>query len=204
MNTRTRHDLDGVWQFTLTDTITPTPITPKPQAAQPSPSPSPAERPAHIPEKFWDAQTGTARVDDMAKAYGELEQKLGKPEQTQAPEAKTEGDLGIQKPEEPQGFVLTKDNVLSPEARDLYTKEIAELGSLSENSYAKLREGGITREIADEYIAATVAAGKAQAASFQSQVHAAVGGSENYHAIIEWAAENLNDAEIEAVLQSAG
>ncbi|MCB0159024.1 MAG: beta galactosidase jelly roll domain-containing protein, partial [Caldilineaceae bacterium] len=25
MNTRTRHDLDGVWQFTLTDTITPTP-----------------------------------------------------------------------------------------------------------------------------------------------------------------------------------
>jgi hypothetical protein len=35
------------------------------------------ERPGDIPEKFWDAETGTLRADALLKSYRELERKLG-------------------------------------------------------------------------------------------------------------------------------
>jgi len=38
----------------------------EPAAAKP-------ERPAHVPEKFWDAETGQVRVDELVKSYTELE-----------------------------------------------------------------------------------------------------------------------------------
>jgi len=45
----------------------------------------PIERPEYIPEKFWDAETGQARLEDTFKSYTALEQKMaGK---KQAPEA---------------------------------------------------------------------------------------------------------------------
>jgi hypothetical protein len=36
-----------------------------------------AERPEHIPEKFWDPEKGEIRHEAMAKAYQDLEKKLG-------------------------------------------------------------------------------------------------------------------------------
>lgn len=42
-----------------------------------APAPRAVERPAYIPEKFWDADQGCARVEALAKSYGELERKLG-------------------------------------------------------------------------------------------------------------------------------
>ncbi|MEZ5823461.1 MAG: hypothetical protein R3C97_01570 [Geminicoccaceae bacterium] len=35
-------------------------------------------RPPDLPEKFWDAETGTARVDALARSYVELEKRLGR------------------------------------------------------------------------------------------------------------------------------
>jgi hypothetical protein len=35
-----------------------------------------ASRPADVPEKFWDAATGTLRTDALLKSYGELERRL--------------------------------------------------------------------------------------------------------------------------------
>ena len=32
-----------------------------------------AERPEHIPEKFWNADTGETNIDDLAKSYNNLE-----------------------------------------------------------------------------------------------------------------------------------
>jgi len=46
------------------------------------------ERPDSIPEKFWDAEKGEVRVDDLAKSYGELSALLGKPK-SRAPESYT-------------------------------------------------------------------------------------------------------------------
>lgn len=35
------------------------------------------ERPEHVPEKFWDAEKGEARVEDVFKSYSELEKRFG-------------------------------------------------------------------------------------------------------------------------------
>jgi hypothetical protein len=35
-------------------------------------------RPAHVPEKFWDAKAGTLRVDALLKSYLELERRLAR------------------------------------------------------------------------------------------------------------------------------
>jgi hypothetical protein len=41
------------------------------------PAQAPAERPAGVPEKFWDRDAGTIRTDALLKSYVELERKLG-------------------------------------------------------------------------------------------------------------------------------
>jgi hypothetical protein len=48
---------------------------------QPAPPPAdttPAPRPADVPEKFWDAETGTLRTEQLLKSYRELERHLAK------------------------------------------------------------------------------------------------------------------------------
>jgi hypothetical protein len=44
--------------------------------AEPPPA-QPAERPADVPEKFWDPALGGIRTDALLKSYLELERKLG-------------------------------------------------------------------------------------------------------------------------------
>jgi len=41
-------------------------------------SPQQAERPDHIPEKFWDTEAGEVNVEAMAKSYSELERVQSK------------------------------------------------------------------------------------------------------------------------------
>ena len=41
------------------------------------PAEAPADRPAGVPEKFWDREAGTVRTDALLKSYVELERKLG-------------------------------------------------------------------------------------------------------------------------------
>lgn len=53
--------------------------TPAEEAAAPSPADTaPTARPAHLPEKFWDAESGTVRAEALARSYLELERKLGR------------------------------------------------------------------------------------------------------------------------------
>jgi hypothetical protein len=57
------------------------PATPPQQARKPDgrrepavgAKPSAAQRPEHVPEKFWDAEKGVPKVEDLAKGYTELE-----------------------------------------------------------------------------------------------------------------------------------
>lgn len=63
-------------------------------------------RPAGVPEKFWDASKKAIKVDDLAKAYGELEKSHGN--------LKRSKGLGDDVPEKPEdyfadGLELDKD-----------------------------------------------------------------------------------------------
>ena len=46
------------------------------QASPPPPATNAKTRPGEVPEKFWDAETGTLRVDALLKSYRELERRL--------------------------------------------------------------------------------------------------------------------------------
>lgn len=48
-----------------------------PQTETPA-APAVPQRPAHVPEKFWDATTGTVKTDEVLKSYAELERAKSK------------------------------------------------------------------------------------------------------------------------------
>jgi hypothetical protein len=88
----------------------PPPTTPAaaPPASNPPATTPPAEgeRPAHIPEKFWDAEKKAPKVDDVFKAYSELDTWRGNAE-TKFKE-KFEAERLAQRPEKADAYELPK------------------------------------------------------------------------------------------------
>jgi hypothetical protein len=76
-------------------------------------SAAPSERPAHVPEKFWNAEEGAVRLDALLKSYLELERKLGAarldPEPEAAP-AGTSADESAPPPAEPPPAPVAPQN----------------------------------------------------------------------------------------------
>ncbi|MFT8246360.1 capsid assembly protein [Roseomonas sp. BN140053] len=73
-------------------------------------------RPEEVPEKFWNAETGTLRVEALLKSYRELERKLSQrvaPPGADAPEEERQRFLrllGV--PEHPEGYEVTARHAL--------------------------------------------------------------------------------------------
>jgi hypothetical protein len=150
------------------------------------PAPPVAERPAHIPEKFWDAEKGEVRLEDLAKSYAALEAKqgTGKPPAAPAPgDAPAAPDAGA--------AAATKAGLdLSALETEYRTN-----GTLSAENMAKLNAAGFSETDVADYIAGR----EARVAQFESGVMEAVpGGAERYSEMMEWAKVNLTPAEIAA------
>lgn len=142
-----------------------------------------AERPAHIPEKFWDAAKGEVRVEDLAKSYAELEALKGKPA---APEAKTE--------EVDPAAAAAAATKAGLDLSALET-EYRTAGKLSDDNMAKLKAAGFSENDVADYIAGR----EARVAQFETSVMEAVpGGAEKYSEMMEWAKVNLTAPEIAA------
>lgn len=107
-------------------------------------------------------------VEDLAKAYSELEKKLGSGE-VQAAKTVSEEDLKIN------------------------TNKATEPEHNAADMEALLEAGTITQDMYDTYVAGQEAATSA----YQSEVYAAAGGEEAYNDLIGWAADNLSEAEID-------
>lgn len=120
-------------------------------------------------------------VEELEKGYKELEKRLG-----QKAEAPKDGKIPEKKAEEPP---KTDDK----QAADFsaFTKEYTEKGELSPESYRKLQEMGMPKEMVDGYIEGQ----KTIADRRKSSIYGSVGGEENYMAMIEWAKENLSESE---------
>jgi hypothetical protein len=127
-----------------------------------------AERPEWLPEKFDNAE-------DMAKAYAELEKKLGA-----NVKEKTDEDGAATEP--------SQSNDLIVEA----SKEFFEKGELGDATYEALAKLGLNRELVDSY-----AAGQASLMDNQ-QVAIKGAAGDDYDAMTEWAGDNLTDAEMTA------
>ena len=66
------------------------------------------ERPEHIPEKFWNAETGEVKTEDLAKSYINLEKfsTVKKDEMRDELLAEIEAEAKEGLPEEPSGYKL--------------------------------------------------------------------------------------------------
>ncbi|MRN79462.1 MULTISPECIES: capsid assembly protein [unclassified Brucella] len=145
------------------------------------------ERPEWLPEKFKDPA-------DLAKAYAELEAKLGSQsaaekvpgeEEPEADEKKPEGADEGKEPEEE-----TQEEKVDISA---FEAEYAEKGELSEESYAKLEKLGFGREFVDSY-----KAGQEALAEITTQrLKNAAGGEDTYKDVMTWATTGLAAEEID-------
>lgn len=122
------------------------------------------DRPEWLPEKFNSAE-------DMAKAYSELEKKIGQPqEKNDNSETVGEGQETIQNA----------------------SVEYFEKGELTEDTYEALAKAGLSRELVDSYVAG-------QSALIQNEQDAIrnVAGND-YDKMSQWAGKNLADDEMKA------
>jgi hypothetical protein len=138
-------------------------ITPKEPEAD-------SERPEWLPEKFKSAE-------DMAKAYSELEKKLGSKEEP-----------------EQEDTVDQPDDIPSEIDFDRFNSEYNEAGQLSEESYADLEKQGLPRELVDDYIRGQ----EALKSAMTQTAYDSVGGEDQYKSMIAWAGENLSEAQVDA------
>tara|TARA_R100000234_G_scaffold119478_1_gene102529 strand:+ start:1004 stop:1750 length:747 start_codon:yes stop_codon:yes gene_type:complete len=101
-------------------------------------TPPVAERPEYIPEKFWDVETGTPRVDELGKSYIQLEKfSSGKKEEIQEElmnELITEHQANV-----PENYEL-------PALPDGITEEMVNANPLTEWWKNTAKENGLTQD----------------------------------------------------------
>tara|TARA_Y100000401_G_scaffold21977_1_gene14704 strand:+ start:1964 stop:2746 length:783 start_codon:yes stop_codon:yes gene_type:complete len=149
------------------------------------------ERPEWLPEKFKSPE-------DMAKAYGELEKSFTKSRQEDAPkEAEAEEQPAEEKetleikPQEEQAKEVVENAGID---YDALATEYAENNGLTEETYSKLNEAGIPKDIVDQYIQGQ----EAIRDNSQKAIYDSVGGQDQYKNMVGWAGENLSPQEIQA------
>jgi hypothetical protein len=143
-----------------------------------SPEEQTEERPSWLPEKFKSPE-------DLAKAYSELQSKLGSQDPVDAPadSQATTPDAEVKDALESKGLDL-----------NTFSEEYGQKGQLSPESYQTLEEAGYPRNIVDQYIEGQ----KARGALYESEVKAIAGGNEQFNEMVDWARANLSPQEINA------
>lgn len=132
------------------------------------------ERPEWLPEKFQSPE-------DMAKAYGELESKLGADK-----EEATKEETLVENETEP----TTEHNQAQTLITDASNEFAENEGKLSDETYEALAQAGLSRELVDGY-----ARGQAALQENEStQIKSAANGE--YEALSEWATKTLTDDEM--------
>ena len=140
-----------------------------------------SDRPEWLPEKFKDPA-------DMAKAYSELEKKMGA-----GAEESTEESEQVEEKAEDQEEQTEENTSEAYQAVAEASKEFFENdGQLSEETYNTLEKAGLPRDLVDSYAAGQQALQQSE----EGQIKSVAQG--NYEAMAEWANENLPKEEVEA------
>ncbi len=145
------------------------------------------QRPAEVPEKFWNAEKGEVNYAAWSQSYKELENK-----QTQA------GDQKAKDQPAPEG----EQEAQPPSAQsaiDAAAAEFGQNGKLSEETYGKLAEAGLNRDAVDTYIAGR----QAKTVETENRIFEAAGTNrEGYDDVLGWAKTALTPEEITAFNES--
>ncbi len=154
-------------------------------------------KPEHVPEKFWNAETGEVNYEAWNNAHTELETKFHQGNKDDAAAGNDPADTGDKSGDggdTPEGDKDEVVNALETPAAQAAATEYAEKGELSDATYSNLEKAGFTRDMVDSYIAGQ----EAQANAVADAAFTPAGGEEGYAAMIGWAKENLEPAEIRA------
>ena len=148
------------------------------------------QRPEHIPEKFWDAEKGEVRVDELVKSYTELEKVKA------APASPKEGDGENANGEENANGKEGDDAALAEfgQLREKATDLLLAGQPLTDDLYVGFEKRGLSRDDVDAFIAGQQAIGQL----IEMEMHKEVGGADTYKAMIDWAKTNLKPEEIDA------
>jgi len=121
-------------------------------------------------------------VEDLEKAYGELQSKLGKPTEEKVEEKVEEVTTNDEAKETVEAKGLDFDSIYN---------EFVDKGELTTETYDSLEKSGLSKEVVDNYI-------KGQEAIQQqsiNQLQAEVGGEQTYQDMLQWAANSLTESE---------
>lgn len=157
-------------------------------------------KPEWCPDKFWDGKAVNSEA--LAKSYGELEKSFSKPKQPEGEKPKpAEGEKPKEQAEQPKDKPEQQPKEgekpkeqAKPAPLQPFFDEFSKAGKLAEESYQKLGELGIEREVVDAFIESQQVKQK----SFTDSLFSVAGGEEGYQQMTAWAAESLNETEIEA------
>ncbi len=139
---------------------------------------------------------GFNSAEELKAAYESL--KANNPGTQEVPKPK-EGDQGTKDGEGKTPLTIEDEeddgdqavaNVLKSAGlnQDDFTKEFAETGTLSEESFKKLESKGFDRQMVDVYLIGL----KAQAQTFDNAVYGAAGGEAEFKELVNWAKTGLN------------
>jgi hypothetical protein len=161
--------------------IEPTEEKPAEVTEQPQTEEVQSDRPQWLPEKFKSAE-------DMAKAYSELEKKMGagaKEDEAEVEQSETEAE---NKEEQTEENVSEAYQTIAEASKEFFEND----GTLSEETYNALEKAGLPRDLVDSYAAGQQALLQSEEAQIQSVANG------QYDAMAEWANENLPQEEIDA------
>ncbi len=152
-------------------------------AAKGEATPKVAERPADVPEKFWNAEKGEVDTAAILKSYSELEKNRP------APAMENEGAAEEQPKEEEEGEKKPDAETPSKPAEVVasLTKTYAEKGEFGDADYAMAEAAGFDRATVDAYVAGQ----QALADAATRQITEAAGGKENMDRMFAWASTAL-------------
>ena len=138
------------------------------------------ERPEWLPEKFKSAE-------DMANAYAELEKRMGagaKEDTEEQPQPQTEDTTDENEQTEAGNY----NETIVEASKEFFAND----NKLSDETYQKLEQIGLPRDLVDSYAAGQ----QALIQSEESEIKSVAGG--NYDAMAEWANEHLPSEEVDA------
>jgi len=138
------------------------------------------DRPEWLPEKFQTAE-------DMAKAYGALESKLGAGADDDNEESTNEEETNetTDDTEENPSDITATQTLIEDASKEFHKNE----GALKDETYEALAKAGLSREIVDSYARGQAALQENEGA----QIKSAANG--DYDAMVEWADKTLSDEE---------
>lgn len=158
---------------------------PEAPVEQPQQGDAQAERPSWLPEKFKSPE-------EMAKSYSDLEKRLGGANQQQQQE-----EVPVDQQQKDQPTPDQEDNQFAQQWENQFSdfsKEYAEKGQLSDDSFKKLKEMGYPKQVVNAYIEGQKALAERGTQSLMTDI----GGQDGFKEMHDWATQNLTQDEIDS------